>query len=130
MALVAEHRCNAGHEVMRLIRACEIDTVFGIPGTHNLEFYRHLDKPGTRCFTTQHEQGADYGADGRSQRAGNPGAVITTSGPGLLNDWSAVGTSFAESRLLLVLAPGAPRPCAGARPYESIPLALLQRLNC
>lgn len=109
MALVAKHRCNAGHEVMRLIRACEIDTVFGIPGTNNLEFYRHLDKPGTRCFATRHEQGAGYGADGRSQRADNPGAVITTSGPGLLNDWSAVGTSFAESQLLLVLVPGVSR---------------------
>lgn len=109
MALVAKHRCNAGHEVMWLIRASEIDTVFGIPGTHNLEFYRHLDKPETRCFTTRHKQGAGYGADGRSQWADNPGAVITASGPGLLNDWSAVGTSFAESRLLLVLAPGVSR---------------------
>lgn len=108
MALVAEHRCNAGHAVIRLIRACEIDTVFGIPGTHNIEFYRHLDKPENRCFTTRHEEGAGYGADGLSQRADKPGAVITTSGPGLLNDWSAVGTSFAESRPLLVLAPGAP----------------------
>ncbi|MGX6451045.1 thiamine pyrophosphate-binding protein [Brevibacterium paucivorans] len=109
MALVAEHRCNAGHAVMRLIRACEIYTVFGIPGSHNLEFYRHLDKPEIRCFSTRHEQGAGYGADGRSQRADKPGAVITTSGPGLLNDWSAVGTSFAESRPLLVLAPGVSR---------------------
>ncbi|PMD04165.1 thiamine pyrophosphate-binding protein, partial [Brevibacterium paucivorans] len=36
-----------------------------------------------------------YGADGWSQRTGKPGVVITTSGPGLLNVLSAVGTSFA-----------------------------------
>lgn len=109
MTQVTEHRRNVGYAVMRLIRAYEIDTVFGIPGTHNLEFYRHLDKLGIHCVTTRHEQGAGYGADGWSQRTGKPGVVITTSGPGLLNVLSAVGTSFAESRPLLVLAPGVSR---------------------
>lgn len=99
---------NVGRDVLALIRAYGVDTVFGIPGTHNLEFYRHLAPLGIRAVTTRHEQGAGYAADGWSQQTGLPGVVITTSGPGLLNVLSAAGTAYAESRPLLILSPGAP----------------------
>ncbi|NDU79385.1 thiamine pyrophosphate-binding protein, partial [Actinomadura sp. DSM 109109] len=81
---------------------------FGIPGTHNLEFYRHLRALGIHAVTTRHEQGAGYAADGWAQQTGLPGVVITTSGPGLLNALSAAGTAFCESRPLILLSPGAP----------------------
>ena len=100
---------TGGHSVMRVLREYGIDTVFGIPGTHNLEFYRPLAELGITPITTRHEQGAGYAADGWSHRTGLPGVVVTTSGPGLLNALSAAGTAFCESRPLLILSPGAPR---------------------
>lgn len=100
---------NVGLAVLRLIRGYGVDTVFGIPGTHNLEFYRHLDRLGIRAVTSRHEQGAGYAADGWSQRTRLPGVVITTSGPGLLNALSAAGTAYCESRPMLILAPGVAR---------------------
>lgn len=109
MTLMIEHHCNVGYAVMRLIRTYEIDTVFGIPGTHNPELYRHLDKLGIQCVTSRHEQRAGYGADGSSQQAGKPGVVMTTSEPGLLNVLFAVGTSLAKSRPLLALVPDVSR---------------------
>ncbi|MCG2621817.1 thiamine pyrophosphate-dependent enzyme [Arthrobacter sp. I2-34] len=99
---------NAGLAVMTVLRSYGIDTVFGIPGTHNLEFYRHLAPLGIRPVTSRHEQGAGYAADGWAQQAGLPGVVITTSGPGLLNALSAAGTAYCESRPLIVLSPGVP----------------------
>ncbi|GLB67885.1 thiamine pyrophosphate-binding protein [Arthrobacter mangrovi] len=99
---------NAGLAIMTVLRNYGIDTIFGIPGTHNLEFYRHLQPLGIRPVTTRHEQGAGYAADGWSQQTGLPGVVITTSGPGLLNALSAAGTAYCESRPLIVLSPGAP----------------------
>ncbi len=39
---------NAGLAVLQTLRGYGIDTVFGIPGTHNLEFYRHLPRLGIR----------------------------------------------------------------------------------
>ncbi|MFI9630349.1 thiamine pyrophosphate-binding protein [Streptomyces sp. NPDC052042] len=99
---------NTGLAVLSLIRAYGVDTVFGIPGTHNVEFYRHLRRLGMRAVTTRHEQGAGYAADGWSQRTRLPGVVITTSGPGLLNALSAAGTAYCESRPLIILAPGVP----------------------
>lgn len=99
---------NAGLAVMTVLRNYGIDAVFGIPGTHNLEFYRHLAPLGIRPVTSRHEQGAGYAADGWAQQKGLPGVVITTSGPGLLNALSAAGTAYCESRPLIVLSPGVP----------------------
>jgi acetolactate synthase-1/2/3 large subunit len=97
---------NAGLAVLQTVRGYGVDTIFGIPGTHNLEFYRHLPRLGMRAVTTRHEQGAGYAADGWAQRTGLPGVVITTSGPGLLNALSAAGTAYCESRPLIILSPG------------------------
>lgn len=102
---------TTGWVVMEALRAYGIDTVFGIPGTHNLEFYRPLGALGIRPVTTRHEQGAGYGADGWSLQTGKPGVVITTSGPGLLNALSAAGTAYCESRPMVLLSPG---PALGA----------------
>ncbi|MFK4728950.1 thiamine pyrophosphate-binding protein [Agromyces mediolanus] len=97
---------TAGRAVLETIRAYGVATVFGIPGTHNLELYRPLAELGMRAVTNRHEQGAGYGADGWAQQTGLPGVVITTSGPGLQNAMSAIGTAFCESRPLIVLSPG------------------------
>ncbi|RUQ21787.1 thiamine pyrophosphate-binding protein [Kocuria sp. HSID16901] len=104
-----EPRHNAGYAILATLRNYGIDTVFGIPGTHNLEFYRHLDELQIKPVTTRHEQGASYGADGWSLTTGLPGVVITTSGPGLLNSLSGAATAYAESRPMIILSPGRPR---------------------
>lgn len=103
-----ESRRNTGYAILATLKNYGIDTVFGIPGTHNLEFYRHLDELGIKPITTRHEQGASYGADGWSQVTGMPGVVITTSGPGLLNSLSGAATAYAESRPMIILSPGCP----------------------
>lgn len=99
---------TAGRAVLETIRGYGVDAVFGIPGTHNLELYRPLAGLGIRALTNRHEQGSGYGADGWAQQTGLPGVVITTSGPGLQNAMSAIGTAFCESRPMIVLSPGVP----------------------
>ncbi|GAB3555982.1 thiamine pyrophosphate-binding protein [Spelaeicoccus albus] len=100
---------TTGWAVIETLRNYGIDTVFGIPGTHNLELYRPLTPLGIRPVTTRHEQGAGYAADGWSLQTGKPGVVLTTSGPGLLNALSAAGTAYCESRPMILLAPGPSR---------------------
>ncbi|GAA1851104.1 5-guanidino-2-oxopentanoate decarboxylase [Brevibacterium marinum] len=99
---------NGARAVVATLAAHGVDTVFGIPGTHNLEFYRHLGEFGIRAITPRHEQGAGYGADGYFLVSGKPGVVITTSGPGLTNVVTAAATAYAESRPMLILSPGVP----------------------
>lgn len=100
---------TTGWAIIETLRNYGVDTVFGIPGTHNLEFYRPLSPLGVHPVTTRHEQGAGYAADGWSLQTGKPGVVITTSGPGLLNALSAAGTAYCESRPMILLAPGPAR---------------------
>ncbi|MFP3466036.1 thiamine pyrophosphate-binding protein [Leifsonia sp. SIMBA_070] len=104
-----QEKRTTGWVLIETLRNYGIDTVFGIPGTHNLEFYRPLAALGVHPVTTRHEQGAGYAADGWSLQTGKPGIVITTSGPGLLNALSAAGTAYCESRPMIVLSPGPAR---------------------
>ena len=52
-----------------------VELVFGIPGTHNLPLYAHLDAYGVRHVSPRHEQGAGYAADGYARVSGRPGVV-------------------------------------------------------
>lgn len=107
-ATAGEEFRNGGRAVIATLAAHGVDTIFGIPGTHNLEFYRHLSEFGIRAITPRHEQGGGYGADGYFLVSGKPGVVITTSGPGLTNVITAAATAYAESRPMLILSPGVP----------------------
>lgn len=99
---------NGAAAVMETMAAHGIDTVFGIPGTHNLELYRHLQRLGLRHVTPRHEQGAGYAADAFARVSGRPAAVLTTSGPGLTNAMTAAATSYADSVPALYVSPGVP----------------------
>jgi thiamine pyrophosphate-dependent acetolactate synthase large subunit-like protein len=110
---VNAHR-NGGAAVVETLAAHGVDTVFGIPGTHNLELYRHLTAAGIRPVTPRHEQGAGYAADGYARVSGRPGVVLTTSGPGLTNAMTAAATAYAESQPMLVVSPGMPTGTEGA----------------
>ncbi|MGW1962403.1 5-guanidino-2-oxopentanoate decarboxylase [Streptomyces sp. NPDC001935] len=99
---------TGGEAVVRALSGHGVTRAFGIPGTHNLEIYRHLSAYGVRHVLTRHEQGAGYAADGYARVTGRPGVVITTTGPALLNAAAAVGQAYSDSVPLLVVSPGMP----------------------
>ncbi|GAA5025320.1 thiamine pyrophosphate-binding protein [Streptomyces siamensis] len=101
-------RLTGGEALVRALSAHAVTHVFGIPGTHNLEIYRHLAAYGIRHTLPRHEQGAGYAADGYARVTGRPGVVITTTGPALLNAAAAVGQAYSDSVPLLVVSPGMP----------------------
>ncbi|MPY80725.1 MAG: 5-guanidino-2-oxopentanoate decarboxylase [Actinophytocola sp.] len=101
-------RMSGGAALVTALAAHGVDTVFGIPGTHNLEVYRHLAGHGLRHVGTRHEQGAGYAADGYARTTGKPGVAIVTSGPALLNAAAAVGQAYSDSVPVLVVSPGLP----------------------
>ena len=100
---------NGAAAVVEALAAHGVRDVFGIPGTHNLELYRHLPRAGIRHVVTRHEPGAGYAADGYARESGRPGVFITTSGPGITNAITALATSYADSIPTLAISPGAPR---------------------
>ncbi|MGW2178080.1 thiamine pyrophosphate-dependent enzyme [Streptomyces sp. NPDC001732] len=99
---------TGGEALVRALAAHGVTRAFGIPGTHNLEIYRHLAAHGIDHLNPRHEQGAGYAADAYARVCGRPGVAITTTGPALLNIAAAVGQAYSDSVPLLVVSPGMP----------------------
>ncbi|MEO3873460.1 5-guanidino-2-oxopentanoate decarboxylase [Nonomuraea sp. B12E4] len=99
---------TGGQALVRALAAHGVDTVFGIPGTHNLEIYAALAAQGVRHVGTRHEQGAGYAADGYARVTGRPGVAVVTSGPATLNAAAAVGQAYSDSVPVLLVSPGMP----------------------
>jgi thiamine pyrophosphate-dependent acetolactate synthase large subunit-like protein len=78
--------------------------VFGIPGVHNLEFYRGLALTGLRHILVRHEQNAGFAADGFARASGRPAAAFVISGPGLTNILTAAAQAKTDSVPMLILA--------------------------
>lgn len=95
---------SIGRYLVELLAANGIDTVFGIPGVHNLELYRGLAAADIRHVLVRHEQGAGFAADGYARLTGRAAAAFTISGPGLTNILTAVAQAYSDSIPLLVVA--------------------------
>ncbi|MEZ5114808.1 MAG: thiamine pyrophosphate-binding protein [Candidatus Nanopelagicales bacterium] len=91
-----------------------VDTVFAIPGTHNLGLVTAVADRGLRVVVTRHEQGAGYAADAYARITGvagpgpGVGVLVTTTGPGALNAAAALAQAWSDSSATLLVAPGMP----------------------
>lgn len=93
-----------GTFLAELLVANEIDTVFGIPGVHNLELYRGIAANPLKHVLVRHEQGAGFAADGYARLSGRIAACFVISGPGVTNILTAVAQAYSDSVPLLVVA--------------------------
>src|ERR1700690_2619836 len=106
---------TVGQFLVALLAANDIDTVFGIPGVHNLEVYRGLAASRLRHVLVHHEQGAGFAADGYARASGRVAAVFVISGPGLTNVLTAIGQAYSDSVPVLVIASPPARATLGKR---------------
>jgi 5-guanidino-2-oxopentanoate decarboxylase len=96
---------SIGQFLVELLAVNGIDTVFGIPGVHNLELYRGLAAVnGMKHVLMRHEQGAGFAADGYARLSGRPAACFVISGPGMTNILTAASQAYTDSIPLLVIA--------------------------
>lgn len=90
-----------GQQLIALLEAYGVDTVFGIPGVHTLELYRGLAASKIKHITPRHEQGAGFMADGYARITAKPGVCFVITGPGLTNIATAMGQALGDSILCL-----------------------------
>lgn len=95
---------TCGQAAIALLEAYGVDTVFGIPGVHTLDFYRGLAGSRIRHVAVRHEQGAGFMADGYARASGRPGVCLVITGPGVTNVATAVGQAYSDSVPMLVLS--------------------------
>lgn len=84
--------------------ANDVDTVFGLPGVHNLALWPACARAGIRIVGSRHEQGCAYAADGYARATGRTGVALTTTGPGAANTLGAVGEAWASHSPVVVVA--------------------------
>lgn len=106
-------RPTCGEAVVQLLEAYGVDTVFGIPGVHNLELYRGFGGSGIRHILPRHEQGAGFMADGYARVTGKPGVCFLITGAGVTNCATPIGQAFSDSVPMLVISSENPRETLG-----------------
>jgi 5-guanidino-2-oxopentanoate decarboxylase len=95
---------SIGEALIGLLAEYGVDTIFGIPGVHNVEMYRALPRSNIKHILTRHEQGAGFMADGYARATGKPGTCFTITGPGLLNILTPIGQAWSDSSNILVIS--------------------------
>ena len=106
--MTSNNQLNVGEATIKLLEQYGVDTLFGIPGVHTLEFCRGLNISGIRHVQARNEQGAGFMADGYARVSGKPGVALVISGPGVTNALTAVGQAYADSIPLLLISSDAP----------------------
>ena len=91
-----------------------VEVVFGLPGVQIMHlfdaFYGHSD---IRLVTVRHEQAATYMADGYARVTGKPGVALVVPGPGVQNASAGLGTAYASSSPVLLVAGQVDSPSLG-----------------
>jgi 5-guanidino-2-oxopentanoate decarboxylase len=124
---------TVGRYVVETIAANGIDTVFGIPGVHNLELYRGLEFSRVRHVLARHEQNAGFAADGYARVTGRPAAAFVISGPGVTNILTALAQAYSDSVPVLVIASSPVRASLGEHwgvLHELVDQAAVARATC
>jgi len=95
---------NVGEASIALLEKYGVDTLFGIPGVHTLDFCKGLNRSPIRHVQARNEQGAGFMADGYARASGKPGVALVISGPGVTNTLTAIGQAYADSIPVLMLS--------------------------
>lgn len=84
--------------------AAGADRVFGLPGVHNLAFWRDWDPGLPDIVGVRHEQTTVYAADGLARASGGLGVALVTTGPGAANAVGAFGEAAACGSPVVLVA--------------------------
>jgi thiamine pyrophosphate-dependent acetolactate synthase large subunit-like protein len=95
---------SAAGRILDAMAAAGAHHVFGLPGVHNLAFWRELHAGRPHIVGVRHEQTTVYAADGAARATGLLGAALTTTGPGAANALAAFGEAAASHSPVLLVA--------------------------
>ena len=93
-----------GAQISQMLKERGVDTIFGIPGVHNVELYRGIEQAGITHVLARHEQGAGFMADGYARATGKPGVAYVITGPGLTNILTPLGQAYSDSVPVLAIS--------------------------
>lgn len=96
---------TGGDAVVESLRAAGVDTIFGIPGGHNIDLFDAVARDERiRAVLSRHEQGAAFMADGYARVGARTGVIACLEGPGMGNAMTALGEALQDSSPVLVVS--------------------------
>ena len=102
---------SCGEATIQLLAKYGVDTVFGIPGVHTLDFCTGLGEGSPiKHIQVRNEQGAGFMAEGGFHADGAPGILVATLGPGVANAVNVVANAFLD-RVPLIFLTGCVDEC-------------------
>lgn len=109
------HSGRSGAELLcDALEAAQVDTVFGLPGTQNIDVFEALRRSRLSTFVATHELAASFMANGYARLSGRPGVLLTIPGPGFTYALTGLAEAFLDSAPLLHIV-GAPAHRPGFR---------------
>src|SRR5262249_58004665 len=108
---------NGADAVAQALHGAMVDTVFGLPGAHNLALWPACERAGVGIVGMRTEQGCASAADGFARVTGKAGAALVTTGPGAANTVGAVGEAWALRSPVAVIATDIPTTLRRPGPY-------------
>ena len=79
MSMNSDTQLTVGEASIKLLEAYGVDTVFGIPGVHTLEFCKGLNQSPIRHVQARNEQGAGFMTDGYARASNRPVGPVRSS---------------------------------------------------
>lgn len=98
-------RVTGGEAVVESLKREGVEYLISIPGVQIMAVFDALyGEKDLRLITVRHEQSTIYMADGYARVKGKPGVGLVVPGPGVQNALAALGTAYACSSPVLLLA--------------------------
>ena len=89
--------------LLQMLEDRGVETMFGYPGGSVISIYDEIMDSSIDHILVRHEQCAAHMADGFARASGKPGVCIATSGPGVTNMITGIGTAYADSTPMIAL---------------------------
>ncbi len=98
-------KLTGGEAVVESLKREGVEIIFSIPGVQIMSVFDALyGEKELRLIVCRHEQSTIYMADGYARVKGKPGVGLVVPGPGVQNAMAALGTAYACSSPVLLLA--------------------------
>ena len=95
-----------------------VEVVFGYPGGNVVDIFDCVRTAKFRFVLGRHEQGCVHMADGYARALGRPGVVLVTSGPGLTNTITGLGTANMDGVPLVLVCGQVPLDDIGTDAFQ------------
>jgi len=97
---------NGGDILIECLKAQGVSTIFGMPGTQNINIYDSLLRRGSgaiNSYLVRHEYSATFMADGYARATGEVGVAITVPGPGASNASTGILEAYTDCIPVLLI---------------------------